>query len=59
MKHSVTVATLTGGVQVEWVNWLLVPAYFTDKSSATADKTGSHVTNAEPDSRGQGRDQFT
>ena len=58
VKHSVTVFTLTSGVQIEGIHWLLISADLTNESSTAANEAGGHVTSAEPHCGDQGGDQL-
>ena len=44
MEHCVTVLTLTGGVQIERIDWFLVPTNFTDEAPAAADQALTPVS---------------
>ena len=58
VEDRVTVLALTGGVQVEGVDRLLVLTDLADEAPAAADQTAGDVTEAETDSRGEAGHQL-
>ena len=57
MEDSVTVPALAGRVQVERIDWLLVPADLTYEASATADQALADVAEAKLYCSSEGGDQ--
>ena len=59
VEHCLTLATLTRGVQVEWVDWPPVPTHLTDEASTRADDTPGDMLDTETDCSGESVDQVT
>ena len=57
MEHCVTIFALTGGVQIERIDWFLVPTNLTNEAPTAADEAAGHVTCAHLYRGDQGGDQ--
>ena len=47
MEDSLALLTLTGGLQVEWIDWPLILTHLADESTTTAHEALHHMYGAE------------